>query len=496
MVDNMTILGDVMLNASTDYQHNVPNATQQGVAQVAKFLYHPLNRKYLNEFVSVLVNRIGYEIYHQRVFRNPLKRKREDLTFGSTIEEIAVGFAESHAYRDDWGSRPNDAHNLFKVHRPITKVAFHTKNREQTYTVSINLMELKAAFNSDMGLNNYVAAVMNSPYNKSEYDEMTIYLDLFAEHERYHGFYKHQLSAQPTDDATGKEFLKAIQTYADYFTTPSALYNANDVEDLPVWVNSDELERSIVIYMLPEVKANLNVETLSGLFNLDLADIKYRIQTVPWLPIPGAVAIMTVEDFWVCADYYVGMDEFRNPQTLTTNYYLNVQGVYSTSPFVPAVLFTTAAGTATPVVTQNLTAIAINPATGNVERGGSLDLSVTLTGTQSISPQGATIPARVKPAPDSVLWELSALTADDEGYDLDLYTYVDRYNTLHVADSVPAGTVITANATSTYINPSGATPELVTSGTYTVTERNEVTVGNTTAKTRKAPAKKDPAPQE
>ena len=79
MIDNMTILGDVFLHASTDYQHNVPDATQQGVAAVAKYLYQPMNKRYLNEFVSVLFNRIGYEIYHQRVYKNPIKRKREDL---------------------------------------------------------------------------------------------------------------------------------------------------------------------------------------------------------------------------------------------------------------------------------------------------------------------------------------------------------------------------------------------------------------------------------
>ena len=345
-------------------------------------------------------------------------------------------------------------------------------NREQTYPISINLMELRAAFAGDFGLNSYVASAMNAPYNRSEYDELCIQLNLLAEHERYHGFYKHQLSAQPTDESTGKEFLKAIQIYADYFTTPNTLYNANDVDDMEVWLNPDELAGSIVIYMLPEVKANLNVETLSGLFNLELADIKYRIQTVPWIPIPGVVAIMTVDDFWVCADYYTGMGEFNNPMTLTTNYYLNVLGVYSTSPFVPAVLFTTAEGTSTPVVTQSLTAIAITPATENVEQGGTLDLSITLTGTQTITPEGATIPSKVKPAPDSVTWELAAADGDDEPYDLDVYTYVDRFNTLHVADSVPVDTVITATATSTYTNPNGETPALVTSGTYTVVARD------------------------
>ncbi len=475
MIDNMTILGDVFLHASTDYQHNVPDATQQGVAAVAKYLYQPMNKRFLNEFVSVLFNRIGYEIYHQRVYKNPIKRKREDLTFGSTIEEIAVGFSESHTYKDDWGARPDDPHSLFKVHRPKTRVAFHSVNREQTYPISINLMELRAAFAGDFGLNSYVASAMNAPYNRSEYDELTIQLNLLAEHERYHGFYKHQLSAQPTDEATGKEFLKAIQIYADYFTTPNTIYNASDVDDIEVWLNSDELAGSIVIYMLPEVKANLNVETLSGLFNLELADIKYRIQTVPWIPIPGVVAIMTVDDFWVCADYYTGMGEFNNPMTLTTNYYLNVLGVYSTSPFVPAVLFTTAEGTTTPVVSQTLTAIAITPNTENVEQGGKLDLSITLTGTQTITPEGATIPAKVKPAPESVTWELAAVTGtgdDAEPYDLDVYTYVDRFNTLHVADSVPVGAVITATATSTYTNPSGETPELVTTGTYTVVARD------------------------
>ena len=480
MENNTTIAGSVWLSASTDFQQRVPDPSQAGIAQTSRFLFQPMNRKYLNEFMDIFVNRIAYTIVHNRVFVNPLKKKRQDLLYGTTIQEIALNFVKAHTYKDDWGNRADDIVNLLSVFKPEGRVAYHSVNREDTYPISINYVELRGAFDSEYGLNELAQAIMQVPYNSAEYDEMNIYLELFAAHERYHGFFKHQLSAAPTDDTTGKEFLKAVQYYAELFTFPSSLYNAQDVNDVPVWVNSDELSREIVVYMTPDVKASINVDTLAGIFNLDMAQIKYRIQTVPYIPIDNCVAIMTTEDFFMCADYYVGTDSFRNPQTLTETYYYHTMGVYSASPFVPAVLFTTNSGTVTPVVTQTTSAIALTPATDDVVAGGTLQLELALTGSLAIDPVTATIPEALKVAPDAATWDIvaSLTTVENEGEDdeettvtpieLDMWTYVDRLGVLHVGEGIPVDTEIVVTATATYINPSGATETLTDSATYTV----------------------------
>ncbi|MBR3226886.1 MAG: hypothetical protein IKF78_16350, partial [Atopobiaceae bacterium] len=217
-------------------------------------------------------------------------------------------------------------------------------------------------------------------------------------------------------------------------------------------------------------KASLDVDTLSAVFQLDKAEIQYRIQSIDSIPIPGAFALLTTEDFWVCADYGIYNTDFRNPQTLTTNYYLTVIGMYSASPFVPAILFTTETGTVNNLITEAVTGLTVTPATANVEQGGQLALVTSITGTLTATPASYVIPKSVQVSPDSVTWELNASTGGDEPepVQLDIDTYIDRFGILHVGTTVPVGTVLTATATSTY-QPAGDTPETATA-TLTVIE--------------------------
>jgi hypothetical protein len=202
-------------------------------------------------------------------------------------------------------------------------------------------------------------------------------------------------------------------------------------------------------------------------FQLDKAEVKYRIQFIDSIPIPGAYALLTTEDFFVCADYDISNDSFFNPQTRTNTWYYTVIGMYSASPFVPAVLFTTQEGTVNTTITEAVTGLTITPATANVEQGGQLALVCELGGTLTATPNTATVSPTLSVAPDSVTYELAAADGDDAPIDLDPYeTYIDRFGILHVGTTVPVDTVITVTATSTYNN--GIDDPETATGTYTV----------------------------
>ena len=465
MQNNTTVLANAMLSMSTDFQQRVPDPSQQGVARVSEFLFKPMNRKYLNEFMDMFVNVFAAQLVTQREFRNPIKRKRADLFYGSTVQEIELDFIKAHAYKDDWGHRVDDITNLLKVYRPDGQVAYHSVNRFDQYPISINDMELRAAFQSEYGLNELAAKIMQVPFNSAEYDEYQYYKQILAEHEYHQGFFKHQC-AYPVDETTGKAFLRALRAYADKLTIPSRLYNAKNAT-IPTWINADE-RSSMVLYIEADAKASLDVDTLSSVFQLDKAEVQYRIQFIDSIPIPGAFALLTTEDFWVCADYGIYNESFRNPQTLTTNYYLTIIGMYSASPFVPAILFTTEEGTVNNLITEAVTGLTVTPSTANVEQGGQLALVTSIAGTLTSSPATYVIPQTVQVSPDSVTWELSAVDGDDAPVALDIDTYIDRFGILHVGTTVPAGTVITATAKSTYIPAEG--DQETASATLTVVE--------------------------
>ena len=439
-VNNNTIMAKAWLAGTNDFQQRVPDPTISGIKATMDALFQPMNGQYLNQFMDILVNRIGFTYVRQQSYKNPLSVfKGTKLSYGSTIQEIAPRWIKAHSYDDE-----NET--LLKLHRPEAQVWYHSQNRRDQYPISVNIDELRTAFTDEQGLNKLVASVMTTPQNADEYDEYRIMLQLIAEYETRWGFYKHHLTSMPTDETSGKELLTALQTYGGKLQFPSSLYSGTEI---PVFAKPDEL----VLITTPEAQAGLNVNTLAGLFNVDLAQVKYRVVLVDEFPIKGAVALLTTEDFFVCSDTLYSTTSFWNPQTLTTNYYLNHWGVYSVSPFVPAILFTTEdESTTTPTITQTVSGITLEAEKDTMAAGESQQLTVKLTGT--ISPETPDVFV----APNAATYKIVAKTSEGEPVNLNSRTRVDVYGVLHLQKTgLKAGDVITITATSAYTNPSGKT---------------------------------------
>lgn len=439
-VNNSTIMAKAWLSATNDFQQRIPDPTVSGIKATMDALFQPMNGQFFNQFMDILINRIGFTYVRQQAYKNPLAVfKGTKLSYGSTIQEIAPKWIKAHSYDDE-----NET--LLKLHRPEAEAWYHSQNRRDQYPISVNVDELRTAFTDEQGLNKLVASVMTTPQNADEYDEYRIMLQLIAEYEARWGFYKHHLTSMPTDETSGKELLTALQTYGGKIQFPSALYSGTEI---PVFAKPDEL----VLITTPEAQAGLNVNTLAGLFNVDLAQVKYRVVLVDEFPIKGAVALLTTEDFFVCSDTLYSTTSFWNPQTLTTNYYLNHWGIYSVSPFVPAILFTTEdASTTTPTITQTVSGITLEAEKASMKPGESQQLTVKLTGT--ISPESPDIFV----APNAATYEVVAKTSDGDPIDLNSRTRVDQYGVLHTQKTgLKAGDELTVTATSAYTNPSGAT---------------------------------------
>ena len=453
-VDNHTILHDVWLKGTNDFQQRIPEPTQSNIQQVMQTLFDPMNKVYYNQFIDALVMRIGSTYVHQQSFKNPLAIfKKSSMRYGNTIQEIIPKWIRAHSYVDD-------AEDVFKLTRPDAAAWYHSQNRRDRYDISINKVELRTSFTEGTGINEFVAAIMNEPMNADEYDEYRIMLQLIAMYDHTWGFYTHGLTAAPTDKATGEDFLYWLRVYAGKLAFPSTTYNNKAITDIPIFVKPTEL----VILMTPETQAAIDVYTLASVFNLDKADIKQRIVIIDEFPMPNVVALLTTKDFFMCKDTLYENDSQYNPKGLYTNYFLHHWGVYSVSPFVPAILFKVGAETTTiGTVEQTVTGITLTPDTEDVEAGDTLALSVTLTGT--LDPN--TDP-NFKVAPNAATYEVS-VTRDGVGVNSPV-TRVDEYGNLHVSSRLQADDVITVVATATYTNPSGTTTTYTDTGTYTVVE--------------------------
>lgn len=464
---NSVIAEKIWLEAGNDYQQRIPNPTVNSLEATWRALFKPGNNAYLNQFMDVLVNRIAYTYVHNLAWTSPLAVfKRAKLVYGTTTQEIALNWVKAHAYKDD-------AESLLRLHRPEGDVAYHTQNRQDKYPISVVLPELKNAFLDDYGLNRLVAGIMQAPVNSDNYDEYRIALNMLATYEDVYGFYKYPLSAVPTDEASGKEFLTAVRTLVAMLQFPSARYNAACVS-VPVFAKPSEL----VLMVTPAVAASVTVEVLSSIFHVEMAEVNVRQIIVDEFPVPNVVAMLTTEDFFIMQDTLYETTSFWNAETLATNYYLHHWEIVSASPFVPAIMFTVGGdGTTIPTVKQIVEGIELTGAS-TAEAGEDVQLTVNLTGTLAPVHEGVAV------EPDAATFAVAATDGSDErkAVELDpMSTYVDKFAVLHLADDLPAGTMVTVTATSAYVNPSAATTRytdthVVTIAAPTATESAKPTV--------------------
>lgn len=453
---NSTILAKVWLSATNDFQQRIPNPTQSGIDATIDALFDPMNRNYFNQFIDVLIMRIGETYVHQQAWKNPLAVfKKSRLMYGSTLQEIIPKWIRAHSYIDD-------AEDVFKMARPDVAQWFHSQNRRDRYDITVNRDELRSAFTEEGGLNRLVAAILEVPMNSDEYDEYQIMKELFAIYEQKWGFFKVQVSA-PTNQQTAQALLKQFRVYRRKLTYPTTLYNSGQIEDVPVFAKPNEL----VLFITPEVEASIDVDALAVLFNMEKAEIQQRVIVLDEFPIDGAQAILTTDDFFMCKDTEYETTSIYNPKTLGQNYFLHHWGIYSISPFVPAILFTTASGTSVPTVTQALTAITASIADATPAPGDITQISVTLTGTLTTGVNTSYTGDAIELAPEAAIYDVG-VTRSGEAVNSPR-TFVDVYGKLHVADDLENGDVITVTVVSTYINPSGSTTTLSDDVTATVT---------------------------
>lgn len=443
--DNTTIAGRVYLSATNDFQQRVPDPTIAGIDATSKFLFKPNNGRYLNEFIDAYINRVGDQIIHNKEWENPLRVfKGASMRYGSSIQESSLKWIKAHTYNIEDSA-------LEKISRPEAAVWYHTVNREDRYDITLEYPDLRQAFLDEFGLNRLIDAVLVVPRNSDNYDEYLCMMAQMSYYEHNWGFFKHHVSAEPTDEATGKEFLKAVRAYASKLKFPTALYSPVSAKyGIPVFANPEEL----VLFVTADAMASVDVDTLAGIFNLDKAEIKYRTVVVPDIPVPNAFALLTTDAFFVCEDFLYANESFYNPSTYSTNYYLHHWEVVSCSPFVPAILFTTDAATDIPTLTQTVTDVDITAASQQLKPGETTQMTVKLVGNITANNLGIDV------EPNAVTWSVSAETAAADGKPIALNTAtrVDRLGVLHVQKSdLEAGNVLHVTGTTSYVNPSGST---------------------------------------
>lgn len=432
---NAAVLDAIRNSSSTDYQNRIPAADKAGIAATIDALMSPENRRWRNEFVDSLVNRIGMTIARGKSWSNPLAAfKRGMLSYGNTIEEIQVGLLKAHNYSPD---RDYMEQTLFGRELPAVQTNFHTVNRQDFYKVTVNEALLNRAFLDPTGLSGFINDLMESPVNSDNLDEFLLTTSLFAEYERNGGYFHVAIPDVAALDSTPDDArfaLRRMRAMADTLKFLSSKYNA---AKMPVFAKPDEL----ILFVSPEFNAAVDVEALAGAFNLSKLEMSGRTVVIPadQFGIEGCQAILTTSEFFVIADKLYESAQQWNPASLHNNHFLHHHQIISCSRFAPAVMFTTHANDEIATVytsPTSISAITILPGWDgtvptDIAHGGIVALTASV------------VPAS---ADQGIRWSISGNGPS---------TYITQDGVLHLGFDDPAvtGADITVTATSTSIDP-------------------------------------------
>lgn len=454
MEKTSTILCNVWLAGSNDFQQRVPDPAQAGIARTMEAILDPMNGQVYNEFTGLL-GQIAWTNFHTDAFENPFKVFQKDpLIIGETTRNVAAKWIKAHAFN------PCES-ELHKCFRPEYVEWYNSINYRVKYPWTISPTDLAQAVGPDIrngdgyGLNMLILSTTQAAINSDNYDMMNAYLNLFTEADkRWGGLFK-QKAVVPTDRTSGDAVLALMRSYANNLKFPSTLYNKIDV---PVFVKPEEC----ILFIEATAQAYVDVYALAPVFQIDKADIPYRIFTVPDGSLPaGAFAALTTPDFFEVRDSYYGILSFRDIDALVDQYRLHHQAAINASPHVPCILFGDFETTTTTVVTVAPTTLTITPAAAEVPAGGSVLLRATLAGTVDSANECGCIEVK----PNACLYTVTG----PEGVKLNARTYVGDGGVLHVQKTIAEGTKLTITAVSTYVNPTGETTP--------ITAQTEITVG-------------------
>ena len=351
--NGMQLLNVIRSDASQAYKDRVPEATQDNIAEIGNpILNYEATR---NEFLDALVNRIGMVIITSRSYNNPLKRfKKGMMSLGETVEEIFVNIIKAEPYYlvDDQGKTA--AQDEFERRLPNVLAAFHKRNRQDKYPVTIQNDDLRTAFLSYQGVEDLVSKIIEAVYTSDEYDEFLPGLD---------------------SDVNAKKTMTVFRQTALDLT-----FMRSDSNFMGVTTHTPLDEQ--VIFILSSVAATVDVEVLASAFNMDKTNFIGRrviVDDFGGLEKEGVIAIAADEDWFMVFDNYLTMTSDYVASRLYYNYFLHHWETLSYSPFKNVVAFTTTA--------PSITTVAVTPGTASVTKaaGGTVQLTASVTGTGLIS---------------------------------------------------------------------------------------------------------------
>ena len=361
---NINILNAVRETMSVDYRDRVPVATRDNIADIAKTLTDPYNPMTRNELVPALVNLIASQSISTEAFRNPLRVLNTNaMPFGNGEQEVYVNFAQGYAH--DANISIEDATAIYDSY---IMALYHKINFNNDYPVTIWFEDMRGAFLDEYGLRSLVQAKVESVVSACNWDEFTTAKELIASAKRAGQIYPVHVDPV-TDQASANALAKQIQSYIDKIQFPNPLYNF-------AGATSAAKEDTILLFVDPDTKAAMNVDSYASAYNLDRMIPKAQQVLIDnFNDAEGIVAVLVDKRFFKIREQYRMMVQDNVNRGLRWNSTYTVKEMFSYSLFYPIIVFTTEN-----VLVSNITSSNYNNTTVGKDFDFSNNFTISSTG--------------------------------------------------------------------------------------------------------------------
>ena len=333
---SVSILNNIRLNMSEEYQGRIPEATQTNIASIGQaFETYTVE---FNQFFGALIQKIGMTKIEQKMFKNKLSRfKSGGVVSPHDVEEIFIEMAKAEGSYDKDGTNP-----LGRRDNPDVKVIYHRQNRQDYYAISIGDIDVVRVFRSEATLDTFIKGLINSVYSADEYDEWLAMKNLLATYKNkdksasgYFDYEVMDMSKSTSKKDFAKEFVKTLRKAVQDLSFASTQYNVSGVK---TWSKPSEL----VLLVNKDVLVEVDVEQLASAFHQSDTDMKV-VPTIISMDDFGSLSdtygLLVDKDWFRVFDTLIHMEPQRNAQGLFTNYFFHHHQILSASTFKNAVRF-------------------------------------------------------------------------------------------------------------------------------------------------------------
>lgn len=347
------------------------NGLQENDTEGLKRVYEGLleadsSGKYLNDYFSTLLNMCIPYMQKNRAWNNPLEDLRKDrFEYGNAIEEIYTNLFDIKNYD------PNKPDNPWEQNRPDIKSAIHFINSHIKIPYSVNEEMLRKAMLSPTGVSGLLNQIQTQFVNTDKQYRYEQTVKLLTDAYKFNGM---KLVRYSDSLSTAEDAKKLTQTVRELIMD----YGFISKDHNKTGCDTFTLPEDVILFITPRVRAMLDVQVLAESFNMDKADFLGHVKIIRKFGNTGCDCVVCDREAFLIFDQLYRVTSLFDPANLNLNTWLHDWAGYNFSKFMNATALTTDV-----VYDSNVTAVSVTASSDTVAKGGTLQITATVTGDES-----------------------------------------------------------------------------------------------------------------